>query len=113
MKLVSWAGAFQLGMRAVESSDDKQNAFYNLAALFASRNDAGNVERSLRFSSLWAPAWFKPHWALARVLLATGHVGEAGQEAARAADLNGRRNVEVLQTLQEVSVASERLTRHD
>ena len=49
-----------------------------------------------------APNWFKPHWALARLLYSTGRTGEARQEAALALDLDGRKDAEVVRTTSEI-----------
>jgi hypothetical protein len=40
--------AFESGIRATGQSEQRQNAWYNLAELFASQNDAPSTERSLR-----------------------------------------------------------------
>jgi hypothetical protein len=99
LKLQSWTPAFQAAVRAVSASEERQNAFYNLAIFFATQNDATSMERSLRNAIYWAPNWFKPHWALAKLYLQAGKLPEAESEARTAMELNGGRNDEVAQTL--------------
>ncbi len=90
--------ALQAARRATQTADDRRNAWYNLAALSASTGDAAATEASLRSAIAAAPAWYKAHWTLARVLEAGGRLEEAETEAGLAVDLNGGRNPEVLQT---------------
>ena len=75
------------------------NAWYNLAALFAAANDPSRTETALRNAIQYAPNWFKPHWALARLLAISGRAPEARSEADRATALNGGKNAEVAATL--------------
>ena len=91
--------AFQAGIAATRDSEDRQNAWYNLATLFAANNDAPSVERSLRNAIAWAPNWFKPHWTLAQVLETVNRHDEAVTEAAKAAELNAGHDPEVTETL--------------
>jgi len=88
--------------RATRTAEDPFNAWYSLAALYASQNDAVGAERSLRAAIAANPNWFKPHWTLAQVLLVEGRVQEAGREAALAAELNAGKNPEVARTLEEI-----------
>jgi predicted Zn-dependent protease len=88
--------------RATRTAEDPFNAWYSLAALYASQNDAVGAERSLRAAIAASPNWFKPHWTLAQVLLVQGRVQEAGREAALAAELNAGKNPEVARTLEEI-----------
>jgi tetratricopeptide (TPR) repeat protein len=89
-------------MRATETAEDPFNAWYNVAALYASQNDAARTEASLRQAIACRPNWFKPHWMLAQVLLLDSRLQEAEDEAAVAAELDGQRNPEVARTLQEI-----------
>jgi len=91
--------AFEAAQRAVLTAEDPQNAWYNLAALDAARNDFPHTEESLRRAVVASPNWFKPHWLLAQVLASGGRIDEARREAAIAVDLNGGKNPEVEQTL--------------
>ena len=100
--LLAWQQAMISGRRALQTSDDPANAAYNLAALCAASNDAACTESSLREAIARSPAWFKPYWLLAKVLSLSGRVREAEVAATAADDRNGRRNPEVLQTLQEI-----------
>ncbi len=81
--------AFSAAQRAAETSEERQNAWYNLATFYANQNDSARVETCLRRSVVASPNWFKPHWALAQVLLLSGRRQEALAEAVRAADLDG------------------------
>ena len=90
--------AMQAGIAATGTSEDRQNAWYNLATLFAADNNPTAVERSLRNAIAWAPNWFKPHWTLAQVLELANRHTEAIAEAATAAQLNAGHNPEVTQT---------------
>jgi tetratricopeptide (TPR) repeat protein len=93
------AGAASL---ATESPEQQQNAWYNLAILEASTNDARAVEYSLRAAIAAAPVWYKPHWALARLLEKEGRLPEAEPEARRALYLDGGKDAEVVSTVNEI-----------
>ncbi len=94
--------AFSTAQRAAESSEERQNAWYNLAEFFAARNDAPAVEACLRRSVDASPTWFKSHWALSQVLLLSGRRTEAVAEAERASDLDGGKDAEVAKFLHSV-----------
>ncbi len=94
--------AFAAAQRAVETSEERQNAWYNLAAFYATRNDGAGVEACLRRSVGASPNWFKSHWALAQMLLLSGRRTEALGEAVRAADLDGGKDPEIAKFLQSV-----------
>ncbi len=101
-KLLAVRESWDAAVRATATAEDRPDAFYSLAALYATRNDAANVEASLRRSIEWSPNWFKPHWLLAKLLAAERRYSEAQAEAARAALLNGGKNPEVVQTEEEI-----------
>ncbi len=88
--------------RATESSEDRQNAWYNFATIAALRNDRTGVENGLRNAIKSAPNWFKPHWTLAQFLELTGRHGEARQEASIALELNGGHDAEVSETCDKI-----------
>jgi O-antigen ligase len=98
--------AFMTARRAVETSEERQNAWYNLAGFYATRNDGAGVEACLRHSVGASPNWFKSHWALAQVLLLSGRRTEALGEAVRAADLDGGKDPEIAKFLQRVHDSS-------
>jgi Flp pilus assembly protein TadD len=85
--------------RGTERLEQRQNAWYNMALLAAGNNDVSGAESSLRSAILCAPKWFKPHWALARVLFASGRLNEARAEATLALNLNAGKDSEVTSTL--------------
>jgi O-antigen ligase len=90
--------AIKAGIAAVSTSEDRENAWYNLATLFAMNNDAASVERSLRNAIAWAPNWFKPHWTLAKLLEMANRPTQALVEAAEAAKLDAGHDPEVTET---------------
>ena len=98
VRALSWQQAMEAGARAVQVAEDRQNAWYNMAALFAAQNDAANSERCLRNAISVAPNWFKPHWTLARLLAVSHRDREAFDEAAAAMERNGGHNLEVTET---------------
>lgn len=89
-------------IRATRTSEEPFNAWYNLSALYAARNDSAGTERALRAAIEARPNWFKPHWVLAQVLRLEGRLPEAEPEASIAADRNGGKNPEVNRTLLEI-----------
>ena len=101
----AWSESLRAAMEAPQRAEDPQNAWYNLAAFYATENDAARTEQSLRSAISCAPNWFKPHWTLARMLAAAGRLREAEAEAAVAADLDGGKNPEVASTLAEIRAA--------
>jgi hypothetical protein len=60
------------------------------------------VERSLRNAIAWSPNWFKPHWALAKLLAASERWPEAISEAESAVERDGGKDAEVNKTLAEL-----------
>ena len=90
----------EAGVRATNTSEERQNAWYNLAVLLARQNDPAGVERSLRNAIAFAPNWFKPHWTLAQFLLLEHRTADARAEAARAVELDGGHDPEVYATWQ-------------
>lgn len=101
-RLAARQQALEAGVRATSTADDRQNAWYNLAMLFAAENDTMPVERSLRNAIAWAPNWFKPHWTLAQLLDVTGRHQEALAEAAAAVERDGGHDPEVSETLRKL-----------
>ncbi|MDP8979274.1 MAG: O-antigen ligase family protein [Acidobacteriota bacterium] len=97
-KLQAAGEAFQAAVRATAGAEEPQNAWYNLAAFYAARNDAGSAETALRSAIQHAPCWFKPHWTLAKLLQATARLPEASAEADTAVTLDGGKHPGVLET---------------
>jgi O-antigen ligase len=89
-------------IRATQTAEDRQNAWYNLATIAALRNDPAGVENGLRRAIDCAPNWFKPHWTLSQFLELTGRHSEARREAALAMDLDGGHDPEVTATSQKI-----------
>jgi O-antigen ligase len=94
--------AVESAIRATETTEDRQNAWYNLATIAALRNDQGGVENALRRAIECAPNWFKPHWTLSQFLELTGRHAEARGEAALAMELDGGRDPEVTTTCEKI-----------
>jgi tetratricopeptide (TPR) repeat protein len=94
--------AAESAIRATETAEDRQNAWYNLATIAALRNDRSGVEDGLRRAIAAAPNWFKPHWTLSRLLELTGRHTEARREAALAMELNASHDPEVTATSQKI-----------
>jgi len=92
--------AFTAARRATQTSEEQQNAWYNLAGFYAGQNDHAGVEACLRRSVDASPNWFKSHWVLAQVLLFEGRRTEALAEAVRAAELDGGKDPEIARFLQ-------------
>jgi O-antigen ligase len=95
--------AGRAALRATGTAEYPTNAWYNLAAFYASQNDAANAEISLRQAIAANREWFKPHWALASLLLMESRLDEAQQEAALAEILDGGKFPEVSRTRQEIT----------
>jgi O-antigen ligase len=91
--------------RATETTEAAFNAYYNLAAFYARRNDFVRTEQSLRAAISYAPNWFKTHWMLAQVLQAASRLKEAETEAAIAVALDGGKHPEVTGTLEHIRAA--------
>jgi O-antigen ligase len=100
MQATAQSGAAALA--ATKTAEEPFNAWYQIAMLYATQNDAGGTERSLRSAIAANPNWFKPHWTLAQLLLLQRRIPEAEHEATLAAELNGDKNPEVARTLAEV-----------
>ena len=83
---------------ATRRSEERPNAYYNLAAFHAVQNDFAGTEQSLRSAIEWAPYWYKSHWMLAQVLQQAGRFPEAAAEARRASELDGGQHPEVAAT---------------
>jgi hypothetical protein len=95
--------ALEAAQRATVSADNPPNAWYNLAMFAAAQNDAAATEHALRTAVALAPGWYKPHWALANVLAATGREGEGRGEARQALWLDAGKNAEVRQTVEKLT----------
>lgn len=96
--------AMRAGARALRTADDIANAWYSISMLSATQNDIVGTRRQLTEAAKASPDWFKPHWALARLLSQTGETKQAATEAARAAFLDSNRDPEVVKTAGELSV---------
>lgn len=90
--------AVQAGIRATRSAEDRQNAAYHLASVYAQMNNHQEAGKYLRMAAEAAPNWFKPHWMLAQVLAAEGRVEEARVEAVKAVERDGGKHEEVTAT---------------
>jgi len=95
--------AGRAALRATATAEYPANAWYNLAAFYASQNDVADAEMSLRAAIFANHQWFKPHWTLAQLLVIESRPDEALREAALAAVLDGGKFPEVTRTWQEIS----------
>jgi hypothetical protein len=93
------AQAGYAALRATRTAEDPFNAWYHAAALYAGANDASYAESSLRAAIAAHPNWFKPHWALARILQIEGRAAEARTEADLALALDAGKHKEVSESL--------------
>jgi len=91
--------------RALRTSDDLANAWYNLSMLSAAENEMVWTRRGLEEAINASPNWFKPHWALAKFLSRTGETKQATVEAQRAAFLDSNRDPEVVRTAAELTAS--------
>jgi O-antigen ligase len=98
----AWQQAFEAAVRAANSSEQRPNAYYNLAAFYAVQNDFFHTEQSLRSAIAWAPHWYKPRWMLAQVLRQANRMDEAEEAARTAEQLDGGKHPEVTQTWNEM-----------
>jgi O-antigen ligase len=94
--------AIEAARAATTVPEERQNAWYNLAIVASALDDPKTEESSLRSAISVGPRWFKPHWALARLLFAEGRTEEARAEAALALDLDGGKDPEVVATTAEI-----------
>ena len=94
--------AIEAARLATTVPEQRQNAWYNFAMLGAALQNQDTVEASLRAAIAAGPHWFKPHWALARLLHSAGRAEEARQEALLARDLDGHKDAEVIATTAEI-----------
>ncbi|MBV8845966.1 MAG: O-antigen ligase family protein [Bryobacterales bacterium] len=83
---------------AAHEPEYRQNGLFMLAIFAASGLDASAVESALRATIGVGPNWYKPHWALARLLSAEGRLQEAQAEASLALQLNAGKNPDVAAT---------------
>mgnify|MGYP003352432421 CR=1 FL=1 len=82
----------EIATLAVRDPEQAHNAWYQAAMLVAQRGDQAQVELGLKAAIAVAPMWYKPRWALARLLQAAALPDEARREAEIALDLNGAKN---------------------
>jgi len=101
-RLECWRKAEQVAARAIASADDTANAWYNLAYFTAAQNDLRGTKLALDRAIQIYPNWFKPHWALARLLARANDGPLAIAEAERAASLNSNHDPEVAQTVRDL-----------
>jgi O-antigen ligase len=101
--VMCWQQSMRAAGRALNTADDVANAWYSLATLSAAQNNEIGTRRGLIAAIQVSPNWFKPHWALARLLSQTGETQQALSEAARAAFLDSNRDPEVVETLTQLT----------
>ena len=81
--------------RATVTAEDRHNAAYHSALLYAGQHDPEGAVRELRTAIWWNPVWFKPYWLLAQILDSNGQIPEALANANKAAFLSGGHKPEV------------------
>jgi len=89
-------------LKAPRTAEEPFDAWYNASQYFALRNDAAGMEQALRAAIAARPNWFKPHWALAKLLALEHRLPEADGEAALARDLDNGAHAEVASTYREI-----------
>ena len=99
-RLTALRAADVAGLRATQSDEAPFNAWYSLSELRAAEGDAAGMEQALRNAINAHPNWFKPHWALAQLLMLEHRRTGAQTEARTAESLDAGKHPEVLQTLQ-------------
>jgi O-antigen ligase len=99
-----WTQSLEAATRATRTSEDRHNAYYNLAVFYSTQGDLAHSEQALSSAIACAPNWFKPHWLLAEILLSAGKLDLAAREAQKAIDLNGQDSSELRDTLQRIRV---------
>ena len=99
------AEAGTAALRATATAEYPANAWYSLAAFYASQNNAAGAETSLRSAIAANRSWFKPHWTLAQLLALETRLDEAKREAVLADVLSGGKLPDVTQTLRKLSAA--------
>ena len=97
-----WSQALEAATRATSVSEDRHNAYYNLAVFYSAQGDLPHAEQALRSAVECAPHWFKPHWLLGEVLLLSGRLDLAAKEAQQAIDLNAKSGWELDDTLRRI-----------
>jgi Tfp pilus assembly protein PilF len=91
-------------LNATSTSEERSNAWYNLAGFLSTTNSPADVERSLRESIAAAPNWYKPHWVLAQLYVLEKRLDDARREAEIAVQCNGKAP-ELLNTLENIRSA--------
>ena len=99
-----WAQSLEAAARATEVSEDRHNAYYNLAVFYSTQGDLARSEQALSAAIQCAPNWYKPHWLSAEGFLLSGKLDSASREAQSAIDLNGQDRWELRDTLQRIRV---------
>jgi O-antigen ligase len=99
-----WIQALEAASRATEVSEDRHNAYYNLAVFYFTQGDLTHSEQTLRTAIDYAPHWYKPHWLLAEVFLLSGKLDSAAGEAQKAIDYNGQSRWELQDTLRRIRI---------
>jgi Tfp pilus assembly protein PilF len=99
-RIVAMQVVMGASLRAAESSDQRPNALYGIAASYSASGNYLAAEKATREAIRVAPHWYKPHLLLSRVRSKQGLPERARQEAELAVWLNGGKNPEVQQTLE-------------
>jgi O-antigen ligase len=97
--------AIEAARRACATSEDRQNAYYNLAVLLAMSHREDLATDAARTAVKLSPNWYKPHWLLAGLLLDTNHPDDAEHEARLGIWLGGAKHPETARMLEAILLA--------
>jgi hypothetical protein len=90
---------------ACRHAEDRHNACYHLAMLWAHQGEPSRAIALLRESSAMAPTWYVPYWSMALVYQTEGDLPAAKIMAARAINVGGKHRAEISQWLESIQAA--------
>ena len=92
---------YTAALNATRTSEQRSNAWYNMAVFLSTTGSPSDVEHALQESIAAAPNWYQPHWKLAQLYQAESRLEDARREAETAFSCNGR-SPEILSTLENI-----------
>jgi O-antigen ligase len=87
---------------AYHNAEDRQNAGYHLAMLYASQGQFARASSLLEECIRLAPTWYVPYWAAAMTDQSLGRDAEAREMAAKAVEFSGKHRTEMTQFLDSI-----------